>query len=245
MNGKSLDNQLIHDAIEYISALFKNAHDGHDAEHSLRVYRAALMLAEKETDVDMEVLALTALLHDADDHKLFATKNNENARKFLAEKHITAETAERICLAINDVSFSMNRGKKPETLEGKIVQDADRLDAIGAIGIARAFAYGGSHGRNLDASVNHFYDKLLLLKDEMNTASARKIAESRHAFMEAFLKEYNMEMDSEQGSLLFAKTLEKRKATAANAFDCSGADKRLVRKKHDENGWSGFDIVRM
>ena len=66
-----------------------------------------------------------------------------------------------------------------------------------------------------------------------------------HAFMEAFLKEYNMEMDSEQRSLLFAKTLEKRKATAANAFDCTGADKRLVRKKHDENGWSSFGIVRM
>ena len=86
MNGKSLDNQLIHDAIEYISALFKNAHDGHDAEHSLRVYRTALMLAEKETEVDMEVLALAALLHDADDHKLFATKNNENAKKVFGRK---------------------------------------------------------------------------------------------------------------------------------------------------------------
>ena len=94
------------------------------------------------------------------------------------------------------VSFSKNRGKRPDTIEGKIVQDADRLDAIGAIGIARTFAFGGERGRPLDDSIRHFHDKLLLLKDEMNTDSGRKVAESRHAFLVAFLEEYRMETKS-------------------------------------------------
>lgn len=190
----TVDEPLINDTIEYITTLFQNVHDGHDVAHSLRVYRMALMLANQESRVNMKVLSLAALLHDVDDYKLFATRNNENARKFLLEKNIDAETTEHICQTINDVSFIRNRGKKPATLEGKIVQDADRLDAIGAIGIARAFAYGGSHGRTFEASVRHFYDKLLLLKDEMNTASARKLAEFRHIFMEKFLDEYDREM---------------------------------------------------
>ena len=104
------------------------------------------------------------------------------------------DKAERIITAINAVSFSRNRGKKPETLEGKTVQDADRLDAIGAVGIARTFAFGGEHGRSLDASIQHFYDKLLLLKDEMNTKSGRELAEDRHSFMVRFLEEYRKEM---------------------------------------------------
>ena len=100
---------------------------------------------------------------------------------------------EEIIAAINSVSFSQNRGKRPETLEGKIVQDADRLDAIGAVGIARTFAFGGEHGRSLDSSILHFHEKLLLLKDEMNTETARQMAEERHAFMLEFLKRYEKE----------------------------------------------------
>ena len=95
------------------------------------------------------------------------------------------------------VSFSKNRGKKPDTIEGKIVQDADRLDAIGAIGIARTFAFGGGRGRPLDDSIRHFHDKLLLLKDEMNTDLGRKLADSRHAFLVAFLEEYRLETKSD------------------------------------------------
>ena len=109
----------------------------------------------------------------------------------------TRAKIEEICSVINSVSFSKNRGKKPETLEGKIVQDADRLDAMGAIGIARTFAFGGEHGRSIEESVMHFHEKLLLLKDEMNTESARKIAESRHAFLEEFLSHYYEEIKSE------------------------------------------------
>ena len=144
-------------------------------------------------EADKEIVALAALLHDADDHKLFHTENNENTRSFLMENRVPEETIALICAAINAVSFSQNRGKRPDTIEGKIVQDADRLDALSAIGIARTFAYGGEHGRPLLESMQHFHDKLLLLKDAMNTESGRALAEGRHAFLEAFLRELEEE----------------------------------------------------
>lgn len=180
-------------AIAYIQDLFRGNSGGHDAAHSLRVYRTALRIAEGEPGCDMEIIALAALLHDADDHKLFHTENNANARSFLTARKVAPEKIERVCAAINAVSFSQNRGKRPETLEGKIVQDADRLDALGAIGVARTFAYGGEHGRSPDESVAHFHKKLLLLKDELNTETARRLAEPRHAFLERFLEEYEKE----------------------------------------------------
>lgn len=94
---------------------------------------------------------------------------------------------------INSVSFSRNRGRGSLTPEGKIVQDADRLDAMGAVGIARTFAYGGEHGRSMQESVQHFYDKLLRLKGLMNTETGKQMAEKRHAFLEQFLSEYKQE----------------------------------------------------
>ena len=180
-------------AIAYIEQLFQNNAGGHDAAHTLRVYQNALRIAQSEPDCDLEIVSLAALLHDADDHKLFHTENNANARSFLEEHKV--KKIEEIITAINSVSFSQNRGKRPGTLEGKIVQDADRLDAIGAVGIARTFAFGGEHGRNLDSSIQHFHDKLLLLKDEMNTAVARRLAEERHTYMIGFLEEYAKEID--------------------------------------------------
>ena len=182
-------------AIEYIRQLFAENADGHGLEHALRVYRTALHLAKSAPAADPLVVALGALLHDADDHKLFHTENNANARRFLTEQGVDAETADRICGAINAVSFSQNRGKRPETLEGQLIQDADRLDAIGAVGIARTFAYGGKHGRTPEASIAHFHEKLLLLKDLMNTEQAKALAEERHAFMEAFLRQWDRETD--------------------------------------------------
>jgi uncharacterized protein len=182
-------------AKEYIRELFSGNAGGHDASHTLRVYQNALLIAENENPCNMEIVSLAALLHDADDHKLFHTENNSNARQFLASQKLDKELIEEIIRAINSVSFSRNRGRKPETIEGIIVQDADRLDAIGAIGIARTFAYGGEHGRSLESSVQHFHDKLLLLKEEMNTEAARKLAEDRHRFMEQFLLEYQKETD--------------------------------------------------
>ena len=182
-------------AIEYIRQLFAENADGHGLEHALRVYRTALYLAKSAPAADPLVVALGALLHDADDHKLFHTENNANARRFLTEQGVDAETADRICGAINAVSFSQNRGKRPETIEGQLIQDADRLDAIGAVGIARTFAYGGKHGRTPEASIAHFHEKLLLLKDLMNTEQAKALAEERHAFMEAFLRQWDRETD--------------------------------------------------
>ena len=184
---------LIDAAIDYVYSLFRDNAGGHDAEHTLRVYHNAMMIAQQEPDCDLETVALSALLHDADDHKLFHTENNANARSFLTQHDVEPDKIERICRAINAVSYSQNRGKRPDSLEGMIVQDADRLDAIGAIGIARTFAFGGEHGRPLDATIQHFHEKLLLLKDEMNTEAAKRIAETRHLFMVNFLKEYNEE----------------------------------------------------
>ena len=187
--------QMIDAAKEYIRELFAENADGHGLEHALRVYRSAILIAETEPGADKQIVALGALLHDADDHKLFHTENNANARCFLTEQGVDAETADRICGAINAVSFSQNRGKRPETIEGQLIQDADRLDAIGAVGIARTFAYGGKHGRTPEASIAHFHEKLLLLKDLMNTEQAKALAEERHAFMEAFLRQWDRETD--------------------------------------------------
>lgn len=117
----------------------------------------------------------------------------ENARAFLARNQVPQETIGRICRVINSVSFSRNKGRAPLTLEGKIVQDADRLDAMGAVGIARTFAYGGEHGRTMQESLQHFYDKLLRLKGLMNTETGKQMAEKRHAFLEQYLDEYRQE----------------------------------------------------
>ncbi len=187
--------EIIEAAICYIRDLFAENADGHGFDHSMRVYRNALRIMKTEPAADRLVVSLGALLHDADDHKLFHTENNGNARRFLREHGIRPDIEERICEAVNAVSFSRNRGRIPETIEGRIIQDADRLDAVGAIGIARTFAYGGKHGRTPEASIAHFHEKLLLLKDLMNTEKAREMAESRHTFMEQFLREWEREQE--------------------------------------------------
>ena len=183
-------DEIIKSAIKYVKELFENNSDGHDVAHTMRVYKNALEITKAYPEADSFIVSLGALLHDADDHKLFNTENNANARKFMADAGLSEDVADGVCKVINSVSFSKNRGKKPESFEGMIVQDADRLDALGAIGIARTFAYGGKNGRSLDMSLQHFYDKLFLLKDEINTDAARKIAKRRHEFMEGFVKEY-------------------------------------------------------
>ena len=189
-----MNDQLLRNASQYICELFRQNSGGHDAAHSMRVYRNAIWIAEKEPGCNREIVALAALLHDADDHKLFSTSNNANARTFLMENSVPSEQIEVICKVINAVSFSKNKDRVPETIEAKIVQDADRLDAIGAIGIARTFAYGGEHGRPLEDSVQHFYDKLLLLRDLMNTETGKQLADKRHVFLEEFLLEYKEEV---------------------------------------------------
>lgn len=188
------ENSIIEEAKAYIKEIFSGNFDGHDMDHTLRVYYLAKDLASYYKEVDLLTISLAALLHDVDDHKLFKTENNQNARDFLEGK-LSTEKIEEICRLINGVSFSKNRGKKPDSIEGKIVQDADRLDALGAIGIARTFAYGGRKGRPIEDSLGHFSEKLLLLKDEMNTKEARVMAGERHDFMVEFLKEMEREME--------------------------------------------------
>jgi len=204
-------------AVSCLRELFRGESSGHDLHHTLRVYRTAMSIAESEGG-DRTVIALAALLHDADDQKLFHTENLANARAFLRDNQISPELEERICAVIREISYRGTDSVTPSTLEGKIVQDADRLDAIGAIGIARAFAFGGSRGRaihdpeeapklamsaaeyaaNQGTSINHFYEKLLKLKDLMNTEGGRQLAAERHAFMECFLTEFYAEWDGKQ-----------------------------------------------
>ncbi len=202
MSNELLNDPVIQNAIDYVHDVFRDNAGGHDAEHTMRVLHNTLLLARLEEAktpgdepvCDLRTAALAALLHDVDDRKLFHSNNNENARRFLEENRVPPEQIEEICDIVNSVSFSLNKDKKPETIEAKIVQDADRLDSLGAIGIARTFAYGGEHGRSLKDSVQHFYDKLLLLKGLMNTESAREMAEKRHRFLKGFLEELKEEL---------------------------------------------------
>ncbi len=185
-----MNERIVENAIAFVKELFRANAGGHDVDHTMRVYRNTQRIAESEPDCDLRIAVLAALLHDADDHKLFATAGNANARAFLQENGLPRQCIDRICEVINSVSFSQNRGKIPETTEGKVVQDADRLDALGAVGVARTFAYGGEHGRPMQESAQHFYEKLLHLKELMNTETGKRLAEQRHAFLESFLAEY-------------------------------------------------------
>jgi uncharacterized protein len=202
--------QIIQNAIDYIKELFREDCSGHDFHHSIRVYNNATKIAEKEGG-NLLLIKLAALLHDVDDRKLFPSSENlDNARKFLYQNNLDSNSINEICEIIKSVSYSSNGSSAPDSIEGRIVQDADRLDALGAIGIARTFAYGGHKGRpiydpdekpieNMTAeeyrnhtsnSLNHFYEKLLKLKDLINTESAGSMAEKRHAFLENYLDEF-------------------------------------------------------
>lgn len=206
---------LIEKALASIKKLFEGNSDGHDFFHTERVYKTALKLAKTE-NADLEITALAAILHDADDRKLSpeTCENKLNARNILTELGIDGEKQNAILKIISEVSFVGTDSPVPETKEGKCVQDADRLDAMGAIGIARAFAFGGSRGRQMynpdikptlnadsrtyakienSTSVNHFYEKLFLLKDMMNTEAAKQIATERERFMKEFLEEFYKE----------------------------------------------------
>ena len=194
---------IIQQAMDFSREIFAEDASGHDFYHTLRVYRLAARIAQEE-GADMETVQLAALLHDVDDHKLSpdTAEGQQRAAGFLRSRGMHEERIREICGSISQSSFSRNRGR-PTTLEGMCVQDADRLDAMGAIGIARAFAYGGSRGRAIhdpngedsETTICHFYDKLLLLKDRMNTESGRKLALERHRYLREFLEEFYGEWD--------------------------------------------------
>ena len=206
---------LIERALTYVRDKFENEFSGHDFFHTLRVFRMATRIAECE-GADVTVVQLSALLHDVDDRKISPDtyESQANARNFLLSNGIDADMTEQICGMIREISFGANT-LSPATLEGQCVQDADRLDAIGAIGIARAFAYGGHHNRHMyhpdikpnvnmtkeeyvkseSTTINHFYEKLFKLTALMNTKTAIQIAEARETYMQEFVTEFMDEWD--------------------------------------------------
>ncbi len=211
-----MDKKVIDDAIDFVKQVFENDYSGHDYFHTLRVYELATNIASRE-NADIAVVQLAALLHDVDDIKLSpeTSTHKDKAVNFLRTHNVNEEFIEIICNIISEISFEGTDSVVPQTLEGKCVQDADRLDAIGAIGIARAFAYGGKHNRiiydpdikpdlNMDreeyhkhisTTINHFYEKLFLLGDLMNTPTAKKIAEHREKYMREFILEFLAEWE--------------------------------------------------
>ncbi len=211
-------SHIINNAIEYVREIFASDFTGHDFQHTMRVYKMATQLALQE-GADLFTVQLSSLLHDVDDRKLSpeTSDNLTNARAFMKEQGVDEDRAVKICTIIKQVSFKGRDSVVPDTLEGKCVQDADRLDALGAVGVARAFAYGGAHRRAMydpeikprlnmseqeyfsseSSTVNHFYEKLFLLADMMNTESARKIAEYREGFMRGFIDEFIREWNTE------------------------------------------------
>lgn len=195
---------------------------GHDWFHIERVRKVAMRIAATEKGVDLFVVEAGALLHDIADHKFHggdATVGPKMAQTILESEDVDEIKAKKIIQIVEEISFKGAGVPTPmSSLEGKIVQDADRLDAIGAIGIARTFAYGGSKNRpiydpNIKAvchtsfaayktstapTINHFYEKLLLLKELMNTMKGKQMAEKRHEFMEEFLTRFYMEWDGRE-----------------------------------------------
>lgn len=209
-------SKLIVETSEFVKQKLQNAEGGHDWFHIERVLKNAREIAAGE-EVDLFIVELGALLHDIADYKFHdgdEAVGPRIARNFLEEKKLPEELIVHVENIINSVSFKGgNEQQSFNSPELMVVQDADRLDAIGAIGIARTFNYGGFKNRplfdpeikpNLNMSkeeyknsvaptINHFYEKLLLLKDRMNTATGKRLAAERHSFMELFLQQFYKE----------------------------------------------------
>ncbi|WP_263601408.1 MULTISPECIES: HD domain-containing protein [unclassified Chryseobacterium] len=209
-------NKLIENTVEFVKEKLKGAEAGHDWYHIERVWKLSKKIAETE-DCDLEVVELAALLHDIADPKFHdgdETVALKVSREFLENQQTSENVIEKVLFIIKNISFK-NRAEAPENLpvELKIVQDADRIDAIGAIGVARTFNFGGfknnlmydpeikpklnmskdEYKKSNGTTINHFYEKLLLLKDLMNTRKGKEIAAERHRFMLQFLDQFYKE----------------------------------------------------
>ncbi|MBU1118889.1 HD domain-containing protein [Patescibacteria group bacterium] len=201
---------------EYVRKTMHGCASCHDFWHVYRVRKIALNIG-KEEEADLYSVELAALLHDIADHKFYngdMSVGPKKARAFLESIDVDEKDVDHMCDIIAGLSFKGSGTESPmKTLEGKVVQDADRLDAIGATGIARTFAYGGYKGREIynpntkpemhtnfeeyskseGSTINHFHEKLLLLKDRMNTNTGKEMAEKRHAFLEEYLHQFYLE----------------------------------------------------
>ncbi len=216
------ENELITITKDFVKSQLENAEGGHDWFHTLRVYNNAVLISKDER-VDKIVVALGALLHDIADSKFHdgdETIGPRVAREFLFKHNVDSMVIEHVVNIIENISFkkSLEQGDRFNSNELAVVQDADRLDAIGAIGIARCFNYGGYKDRKLfdpdikpnlnmtkeeykkseAPTINHFYEKLLLLKDKMNTRTGKRIAAERHAYMLKFLDQFYAEWDGKK-----------------------------------------------
>lgn len=214
--------EQISKTIAFVKEQLKNAEGGHDWFHILRVFNNAKLISRTE-QVDPLVVALGALLHDIADskfHKGDDTIGPKIAREFLFKHNVDSLVIEHVVNIIKHISYNktLEKGEKFSSPELDVIQDADRLDAIGAIGIARCFNYGGFKNRKLfdpaikpnlhmtkeeyknsqAPTINHFYEKLLLLKDKMNTKTGKRIALNRHQFMEMYLDQFYAEWDGDK-----------------------------------------------
>lgn len=211
------NEEILQATLDHVRQEFQGDSSGHDWWHIHRVWKNALAICRQEP-ADRFVVELAALLHDLDDWKLNPASDGTpiRAEAWLRQMNVATEVREQVCSIITRLSFKgAGVENQIDTLEGRIVQDADRLDALGAVGIGRAFAYGGHKGRVLHdpdeppqlhatfeqyknsqgTTLNHFHEKLLLLKERMNTQTAKRIAETRHVYMEGFLEQFLKEWD--------------------------------------------------
>ncbi|WP_047549634.1 HD domain-containing protein [Psychroserpens sp. Hel_I_66] len=213
--------EIIEKTKQFVKKELENAEGGHDWFHTHRVFKNAMLISKNES-VNLLVVSLGALLHDIADSKFYKgdeTIGPQKARQFLFENNVDSTVIEHVVNIIKHISFKGgNEAQTFSSSELDVVQDADRLDAIGAIGIARTFNYGGFKNRKLfdpdikpnlkmtkaeykiseAPTLNHFYEKLLLLKDRMNTKTGKTIAEKRHQYMEQFLDQFYAEWDGKK-----------------------------------------------
>ena len=217
-----MSDKVINWALAYVREMLEGEGSGHDWWHIKRVYDLSITIAEQYPEADLYIVKLGALLHDIGDHKFHDgdhTVGPKLVTSWLQNRDVADEVIFKVVQIVKEISYKGAEVATPmSTIEGEIVQDADRLDAIGAIGIARTFAYGGNKNREMHnpevmaemhadfesykkttgPTINHFYEKLLLLKDRMNTDYGKKLAIKRHQYMEGFLEEFFAEWDGKR-----------------------------------------------